>query len=32
LLLRSTEYKMAGKELKMIEMAKKLYGIDFSDH
>ena len=32
MLLRSTEYKMAGKELKMIEMAKKLYGIDFSDH
>ena len=23
---------MANKELKMIDMGKKLYGIDFSDH
>jgi hypothetical protein len=23
---------MANKEIKMIEMAKKMYGIDFSDH
>lgn len=30
--LRIAEYRMANKELKMIEMGKKMYNIDFSDH
>ena len=31
-LLRTSEHQMASKEVKMIEMGKKLYNIDFSDH
>ncbi len=30
--LRIAEYRLANKEVKMIEMAKKMYNIDFSDH
>lgn len=30
--LRIAEFKMANKEAKMMEMAKKMYKIDFSDH
>lgn len=29
--LRVAEYRMANKELKMIEMGKKMYNIDFQD-
>lgn len=30
--LRVAEYKLANKEAKMMEMAKKMYDIDFTDH